>query len=173
MAYDVLGAQTRKPGDDSSISLYESDGTRWEIAANAAGDSLILTRGGVTIATFSSSGSTGAVRKVVSKAADYTVLTTDSGTLFTATAAANFTLPTAVGNTGMNFEFFNAADSNMTVTSTPADSMITFNDAAADSVAFSTASEKIGGSIRVTSDGTKWLVQTFLAAETQTPTIAT
>ena len=97
--------------------------------------------------------------KVIAKTAAYTVLVKESGTIFTttgATAAVTFTLPAidAGDGTGWIFYFMATADVGMTVTAETADTMITFNDAAADSVAFSTASEIMGGAFMVFSDGT-------------------
>lgn len=114
--------------------------------------------------------------RVQVKAADYTVLATDNGTTFTtrgASGAVNFTLPAI--DRGLEFTFFNEADQNMTITAATADTMVVFNDLAADSIAFSTSSEKIGGGFRVKANDneTKWLVMPILGAETQTPTIAT
>jgi hypothetical protein len=51
--------------------------------------------------------------------------------------------------------------------------MVVFNDPTADSIAFSTSSEKVGAMIEVIGDGTGWLTLVHLGAETQTPTIAT
>lgn len=116
------------------------------------------------------------VHDVIAKTADYTVLAADNNTLFTtrgAVGAVNFTLPTLAR--GLRFRFFNEAGQNMTVTSVVADTLVAFNDLAADSIAFSTANELIGGSIEVIAndDASKWLVFVNLGAETQTPTIAT
>lgn len=111
---------------------------------------------------------------VVNKNADYTVLETESGTVFTSGSAVTFTLPDAtVVPSGTNYKFIQTADFNMTVSGSPADCMVAFNDAEADSIAFSTTSEKIGGAVEVVSNGAKWLVFAHLGAETQTPTIAT
>ena len=62
----------------------------------------------------------------------------------------------------------------MTITADTADTMVTFNDDAADSVAFSTSSEKVGGAAFVFSDGSKWMVQlmTYDGAD-QAVTVAT
>lgn len=114
--------------------------------------------------------------RVVAKTADYTVLAADNNTVFTnkgAAGAVNFTLPTLAR--GLRYTFFVEADQNVTITSVVADTMVVFNDAAADSIAFSTSSEKIGGCIEVfaNSDASKWLTKVSLGAETQTPTIAT
>ena len=51
--------------------------------------------------------------------------------------------------------------------------MVTANDAAADSVAFSTGSEIIGGSFDVYGDGTSWLVISHIPQDGHTITIAT
>jgi hypothetical protein len=115
-------------------------------------------------------------KDVVAKTADYTVLEADNGTIFTnqgAAGAVNFTLPTIAK--GLRYRFFVEANQNLTITSVVADTLVVFNDAAADSIAYSTASEKIGGGLEViaNADATKWLVWVYLGAETQTPVIAT
>lgn len=111
--------------------------------------------------------------RVVNKAADYTVTAADHGTLFTASAAATFTLPTLAP--GLHFMFYNTADSNMAVISAgSADDIITDGDAAADSVTFSTASHKIGGGVMVVANeaGTKWLTFFMGAAPANVVTVA-
>lgn len=83
----------------------------------------------------------------IAKTADYTVTAADNGSRFStlgAAGAVNFTLPTTATQ-GLRYEFCAMADQNMTVTSGTADTIITDGDLAADSVAFSTASHKIGG----------------------------
>lgn len=113
---------------------------------------------------------------VVAKTADYTVTAADHDTIFTnqgAGGAVIFTLP-AIAK-GLKYRFFCEADQTITVASAAGDIMVCFNDAAADSISFSTATEKVGGAVEVlaNADGTKWLVFVMLGAETQTPTIAT
>lgn len=91
-----------------------------------------------------------AIIREVAKTADYTVVAADVGTLFTTTGAAgavNFTLPALAAGLGP-FEFINTANQNMTVTA-PANKLVTFNNATATSVAFSTAGNKIGARVRV------------------------
>lgn len=109
------------------------------------------------------------------KTAAYQVTKLDSGTIFHttgATAAVTFTLP-PITDGPFYFMFVNGADVDMTVASKVADTAVTFNDLAADSVAFSTSSEKIGGVIEVICDGTTLFVLPRLASEAQTVTIAT
>lgn len=111
--------------------------------------------------------------RTVVKATDYTVLATDNGTYFTtrgAAAAVEFTLPAL--KRGLEFEFYSEADQNLTVTAATADTLVAFNDAAADSVAFSTSGEKLGGKFRVRAndDASAWLVE---AVGANTVTIAT
>jgi len=115
---------------------------------------------------------------IVAKTADYTVTEADNNTLFTNRGAAGaviFTLPTTAKK-GLRYGFHVIADQSVTVASGTADTMISFNDAAADSVAFSTASEKIGGRFVVEGDGTGWMVTASafgLGATAQTVTTAT
>lgn len=111
----------------------------------------------------------------VAKTGNYTVLDSDNNTLFTNSGAAgtvNFTLP-VTAKKGLRYAFYVAADQTLTVTSGTADTMVVFNDIAADSISFGTAGEKVGGMITVIGDGSKWLTIVNLGAETQTPTIVT
>lgn len=109
------------------------------------------------------------------KTAAYQVTKEDSGTIFHttgATAAVNFTLP-PITDGPFWFMFVCGADIGMTVTAKAADTAVTFNDLAADSVAFSTSSEMIGGVVEVICDGTTLFVLPRLASEAQTVTIVT
>ena len=111
---------------------------------------------------------------ITAKTAAYSVLAADSGTVFTTTGAAatvTFTLP--VKTSGLAYWFINTVDQNMVVASNTVDTMVTFNDVAADSVAFSTASEKTGGALRVFCDGTKWIALPFGTKTTGTLTVNT
>lgn len=97
-----------------------------------------------------------AKRRVVAKTADYTINPNadDAGTIFTnagATGAVNFTLPApSIRTLGDWYEFMGVADQNLTVTAPTADTAIALNDTAADSLALSTSSQKIGGLLRAT-----------------------
>lgn len=114
-------------------------------------------------------------RREIAKTADYTVTAADNGTLFTtfgASGAVAFTLPTLAR--GLYFGFSAQANQNLTVASAgSADDIIAFNDLSADSVAFSTASEKIGGLFRVYANvaATKWIVEN-VSAGANTVTVA-
>lgn len=115
-------------------------------------------------------------RITLAKTADYTVLAADNGTLFTtqgAAGAVNFTLPALASITpGWEATFFNEVGQNMVITA-PADKLVTFNDATATSITFSTAGELIGAAVRIVAnaDATKYLAF-IIAQEAQTPTIA-
>jgi len=111
----------------------------------------------------------------VAKAADYTVVASDNGMLFTtlgASGAIVFTLPALTA--GLTFTFLNLVDQNMTITSAEGDNIVAVNDLSADSVAYSTSSMKIGARCRVTGNaaGTKWLVEN-LSPGVCTVTVAT
>lgn len=97
----------------------------------------------------------------VDKAANYQILATDNGTLFTTSAAVVFTLP-AIAQ-GLAFEFLNMADANMSIASTEGDNIVAVHDVSADSITASTASNKIGARFLVHADaaGTKWLVRNY------------
>lgn len=112
--------------------------------------------------------------KIVVKTSSYTITPDDFGTVFTtrgATGAVTFTLPAAGStNSGEWVLFVNVADQNMIVAGAD-EGIVTFNDLTADSVAYQTTSEKIGGSFIAISDGSSWAVMP-LAEETQTITVA-
>jgi len=113
--------------------------------------------------------------KMEAKTASYTCVAADSGTVFHttgATAAVVFTLP-QISTGPFWFLFISGADVDMTVTSAVADTEVTFNDLAADSVAYSTSSEKIGGAVEVYCDGTTLFVLPRPASVYQNETIAT
>ena len=106
--------------------------------------------------------------------ADYTVLASESGTIFTnvgITDDIGFTLPTKAD--GLIYWFYNCVDFELKVTSDVADTMATFNDAAADSLAFTTASEHIGNGMMVFSDGTSWFASVLIGGAAATATVAT
>lgn len=109
------------------------------------------------------------------KTASYQVTKEDSGTIFHttgATAAVVFTLP-PITDGPFWFMFVSGADVDMTVASKVADTAVTYNDLTADSVAFSTSSEKIGGAVEVYCDGTTLFVLPRSASVYQNETIAT
>lgn len=114
---------------------------------------------------------------IEAKTADYRMTYLDNNKLFTNRGAAGavvFTLPpTADISSGWNATVFTCVlDQNVTVQSNTADTMTTFNDLAADSIAWSTLSERAGASAKFTWDGTGWLTQLF-TEETATVTVAT
>jgi hypothetical protein len=104
---------------------------------------------------------------IVTKTADYTVVAPTpsggdkSGTIFNnrgAGGAVNFTLPApSAALKGVNYIFYGVAGQNITVTG-GAGNVVTFNNAAAASVAASTSSQKIGARIDAICDGTSWFL---------------
>lgn len=113
--------------------------------------------------------------RIAAKTAAYTVKSSESGTIFTnvgATDSVTFTLP-SIADGPFYYMFVAGADYAIVVASAVADTAITFNDAAADSVSFGTSSEILGGSIEVFCDGTSLFVLPRLASEAQTITIVT
>jgi hypothetical protein len=107
---------------------------------------------------------------IIAKTASYTVTPDDFGSVLTtrgAGAAVTFTLPAASAvNKGDWVLFVNVADQNMTVAGAD-EGLVVFNDLTADAIAFSQASEKIGGAFLAISDSTSWVVVPF-SMETQT-----
>jgi len=104
------------------------------------------------------------MQKVVAKTTDYSILGSESGTVFTsqgATTDIEFTLP-AVATAGDGFVcwVFNAEDIECLVTA-PADTLIAFNNATADGISFTTASNQAGGGFMFVCDGTFWMAGCF------------
>lgn len=98
-------------------------------------------------------------RGIYRKGANYTVVAADNGLLFLATAAVTFTLPTK--ENGLAFRFAQTADFNLVISGSA--DIVHKGNAAANTVTFSTAGEKIGSHVLVeclyTNTGTlKWLV---------------
>lgn len=101
---------------------------------------------------------------LVAKTANYQVLATDNGTLFTTTGAAaevDFTLPATIV-CGSRFSFLNTVGQTMKVIA-PAGKLVTFNNAAATSVAFSTAGNLIGAQVDILTDetGAKYVTRPY------------
>lgn len=115
--------------------------------------------------------------RFITKTASYTVQARETGTVFVttgATAAVTFTLPAINASYPFVFTFINGADQNMVVATETADTLVTYNDLAADSIAFSTSSEKIGGVVDIWSDGVSVFGVTRMGdPRYQTATIAT
>jgi len=97
-------------------------------------------------------------RSTVTVTADTVVTEASAGTMFVAggAGAVTFTLPSP--KRGLEFQFYNSVDQNMTITCSTTDVLVIFNDIAADSVALSTAAQKVGGSFRAIGTGSKWLI---------------
>lgn len=113
--------------------------------------------------------------KETAKAASYTVVEADNGTLFTtlgASGAVTFTLPAI--RPGLAFEFLNLVDQNMIIASAEGDNLVALHAASADSVAGQTTSQKIGVRFMVHANqaGTKWYVRNLSPAGA-TITVAT
>lgn len=114
--------------------------------------------------------------RVAAKTANYTLLLSDlNNCLFTnrgAAGAVTFTLPTVTAAmSGSYVTFVAVANQNMIVAGS-AGELVTFNDAAANSVAFQTGGEIIGGRFDAFCDGTSWIIS-IIAEESQTVTVTT
>lgn len=115
----------------------------------------------------------GGWQRVVARTSDYTLTAADNNTLFTnegAVGAVTFTLPQA--RQGFRCGFYVVENQNVTIAANPTDTLVVYNDNAADSVTLSTAGERIGGFFEVIQTSSRSLVIPHLW-EGQTPTIAT
>ena len=113
--------------------------------------------------------------RFVSKTAAYTITAKESGTWFNdvgATAAVTFTLP-KISDGPWFFVFLVSTDTGITVAAETADTMIAFNDVAADSVGLVTTAEAIGGIIIAASDGTSCWGITPIVSDAVTVTVTT
>jgi len=99
--------------------------------------------------------------RVEAKADDYTVLASESGTVFVQTTAdCDFTLPTR--EAGLIYWFIGSSNHELRVTSDVTQKMTAFNDAAAAYVEFTTTGEQIGSGLLVyCDDGLFWNVCTM------------
>jgi len=95
-------------------------------------------------------------RKIRTKSigGDYTVLPEDTETLFIAASGADieFTLPAVANAKDCTFTFLNGQDFELLITA-PDETLVAFNDATADAISVTTATEHIGGAIQVVCDG--------------------
>ena len=95
----------------------------------------------------------------------------DCGKTFFITDTATITLPAvATCPKGADILFINCSDTDLSVGLN--ELILTKNNAAADSVAYATSSEKIGGAFWCFNTGAKWAVLP-LAEETQTVSVTT
>jgi len=116
-------------------------------------------------------------RVVAAKTTAYPIVAADSGKIFTnrgASGSVTFTLPTVVsGLNGVEVTIMAVvAAQNVVIASQSAGEIVTFNDAAANSITISTTNEIIGAGFHAVCDGTSWLLFPMLN-EGQTVTIAT
>lgn len=115
------------------------------------------------------SGSSGPRHKVTNITANATLNTTQLCGHITnrgATGAVVITLPDAA-NVGDWFEYWGVANQDVTFQSQTVDTLLAgLNDAAADSLAFSTAGEKIGARATGLFDGTQWHIQALKGTAT-------
>lgn len=118
-------------------------------------------KGGAVTSTGGSSAGPN-LESIAAKTAAYSVLLSDWGKTFTtrgATAAVTFTLPAVTSAVaGIWYRFYNVSAYGMVIASNgSSDNIVGKNDAAADSLTFTTTSLMIGACVKVIWDGTGWL----------------
>lgn len=118
----------------------------------------------------------GRQRELITVTADTTLTAHDVGKTVCnagANGAVTITLPAPTAcQKGDDILVLSCADQNLVVASGTADTLITLNDIAADSVALQTSSEKAGGGFWFTCVGSLWHCL-VLCEETQTVTVVT
>ena len=112
---------------------------------------------------------------VSAKTAAYTLISEDSGNIFTnraATGSVTFTLPASADNNGMYAYFYAIADFAIVVATATVDTMVIGTDdtgtgdgdLAADSFTFATSNEITGAACMAFCDGTGWCIMLMRAA---------
>jgi len=110
-------------------------------------------------------------REAVTVTGNVTLTNHDVGKTFLVTAASVVTMPNpGTCLPGDDILIIQTSDNDLTVSLD--EKILTKNNAAADSVAYSTSSEKIGGAFLCVCTGTKWAALP-LAEEAQTITVTT
>ena len=108
------------------------------------------------------------------KTATFTATAADSGKIFLivgATAAVTVTLP-AINTGPFHFTIVHLSDVDLTVAAATADTLYTYNVAGdADSIAYSTSSEKVGGTVEVFCDGVVIAALARIASSYQNVTV--
>jgi hypothetical protein len=114
------------------------------------------------------------VPNVLAKTSAYTFNNSDWGAIFTnrgATGSVTFTLPAVAGTpAGAYVIIYIVADFEVVVAATSGE-LVTFNNAAADTVTITEASEHIGAGLTFICDGTSWLTLLH-TEESQTVAVA-
>ena len=97
--------------------------------------------------------------QVIAKASTATLTAAESGSVITTEGAGGAViLTTPAVAAGLHYWIINAEDQDLTITAGGTDTLVTFNDIEADTVAYTTTGEQIGGGAFLVSDGTKWMV---------------
>lgn len=146
----AFGAQGKNAGQDTAFQLQDADGAVYEVEADSDTGLLKLTRNGVIHSGFG--------WRTATKTADYTCLVEDNGTWFNTKGASGtviFTLPAVATSANVHYRFTCAAGQILKVAA-PAGTMVTYNNAAATSVA--TGTVNIGHGFEAICDGAFWYV---------------
>lgn len=113
---------------------------------------------------------TGMVRRNIIKTATGAIVASENGALFVVNGGAAVTLTLPAIKAGLRYSFLVIADQNLVVASAEGDNVIIINDASADSIAFSTSSQKIGAQLTVEAEyvnGTlKWIPSGAVGTQT-------
>ncbi len=98
------------------------------------------------------------------------ILATENGARFIVNGSGAVVLTLPAIQAGLRYSFLNIADQNLTIASVAGDDMIIVNDIEADSIAFSTSSNKIGARLTTVAEYVngvlKWIVDASLATAT-------
>jgi hypothetical protein len=146
-----------KPGQSETMTLVDNNGVAaLTITKNASGVYDLTCAGTIT----DSNGNT--VSKPGSSASTATSVTFDSTYygktfLWSPSGTAAGTLPANGAAAGSWFEVLILTDNTVTISAATADTLIVDGDTQADSVAFSTASHKIGSAVMFVSNGSFWI----------------
>lgn len=148
MAQDALPLNAIA-ANDTAVVIGDSANNLWRIVPNGTNGQLNVTKNGSTAAF-------PGLWVPVTKTANYTCTAADSGTWFNTLAAGgevDFTLPAVATSKGIHYRFTAGANQILKVIA-PAGTLVTYNNAAATSVA--TGTVNIGHGFEVVCDGAMW-----------------
>lgn len=104
------------------------------------------------------------------KTATGAIVASENGTLFYVNGSGAVTLTLPAIKAGLRYEFLNIADQNVTIASAAGDDIIVLNDLQADSITYSTTSQKIGARVslvaRYVNGNLRWVGNAQLATAT-------
>ncbi len=115
----------------------------------------------------------GVAQRTITKTETGDITAAENGATFHVVGSGAVTLTLPAIATGLRYRFINAADQNLVVASNgSSDNIVTINDLSADSVTFSTSSQKIGATLDIWTDYVNGTLRWLTIVQIGTATIA-